>query len=145
MTNLGHALFGQGELDKAGDAYRQGLTLRRELGELNMAMEPLSGLARVALAQEDLSQAQVHVEEVLSHLESGTLEGTYEPFRVYLTCHQVLSAMQDARAGGIIVSANRLLQERAAKIEDEETRRSFLENVAEHRQIQDIAAPHTPK
>jgi predicted ATPase len=149
LTNLGHALVGLGRLVEAADAYRQALGLRRELGQSNLAMEPLAGLARVSLAQGDLPQRQV--EEILSHLENQTpstalrlrsgqgsghgLDGTDEPFWVYLTCYRVLCANQDPRAEAILGTAHSLLQEQAAKISDEELRRSFLENVATHREV----------
>ena len=147
LTNLGHALVGLGRLDEAAHAYQQALALRRELGQHHLAMEPLAGLARVSLAQGNLSQAQAQVEEVLGHLETHTpstgpsatsghgLEGTDEPFRVYLTCYRVLRANQDPRAQAILNTGYSLLQEQATKISDEELRRSFLENVAAHREI----------
>jgi predicted ATPase/class 3 adenylate cyclase len=136
LTHLGHALAGLGQLlEEATEAYWQGLTIRRGLGEENMAMETLAGLARVCLAQGDVVQAREHVDEVLCYLETGSLDGTYEPFRVYLTCYRVLEADGDARAGEVLATAYDLLQERAAKIEDEEMRRSFLENVDAHREL----------
>jgi hypothetical protein len=98
-------------------------------------MESLAGLARVSLAQGNQAQAQAYVEEILSHLESYTLAGIYEPFRVRLTCYRVLRANQDPRAEAVLNTAYHLLQEQAAKIADEELRRSFLENVAAHREI----------
>ena len=64
-----------------------------------------------------------------------TLDGTDEPLRVYLTCYLVLRANHDPRAREILDAAYRLLQERATHIDDEELRRSFLENVAAHREI----------
>jgi len=132
---LGHALLGLGRLEEAAEAYQNSVALRRELDQPNLATEPLAGLARVALAQRDLARAQAHVEEILSHLETGTLHGTIAPFEVYLTCYRVLRARQDSRAQEILATAYNLLQERAAKITDEEMRRSFLENVAAHREI----------
>ena len=78
---------------------------------------------------------EAHVKEILEHLRAGTLEGTYEPLRIYLTCYQVLRATEDQMAQEVLTTAAQLLQERAARIEDEETRRSFLENVAVHREI----------
>jgi histidinol phosphatase-like enzyme len=116
-------------------AYQQAFTLRYELGQHNLAIESQAGLARVSLAQDDLTQAQTQVENILSYLEINTLDGTEDPFRVYLTCYQVLKANQDPRAPAILDSAHGLLQERAAKIADQELRRSFLENVAAHREI----------
>jgi tetratricopeptide (TPR) repeat protein len=122
-------------LAEASEVYEQALALRRELGQPHLVMESLAGLARVSLAQNDLIQAQAQVEEILTHLESKTLDGTDEPLRIYLTCYHVLRAAQDPRAQEILNTAHNLLQERAAKIGDEELRRSFLENVAVHREI----------
>jgi len=135
LTRLGHALAGLENLAEAAEAYRRALTVCRELGELHLAMEPLAGLARVSLAQGDLAQALGQVEEILSYLETKTLDGTEEPFRVYLTSYRVLRANQDPRAEDILNTAYRLLQERAAKISDTGGRRSFLENVGAHREI----------
>jgi tetratricopeptide (TPR) repeat protein len=135
LTNLGHALVGLERLSEAADVYEQGLAVRRELGQHNLAMEPLAGLARVSLARGDTGKAQAHVEEILLHLEDNTVEGADEPFRVFLTCYRVLHANQDPRAGAILEKAHGLLQEWAARIADDELRRSFLENVAAHREI----------
>jgi len=135
LTHLGRALAGLGRLAEAGAAYRQALALRRESGERHRAMETLAGLARVFLAQGDLPQALSQVEEILSFLEAGTLDGTDEPFQVYLTCYRVLRANQDGRAVDILTTAYRLLQERAARINAADMRRIFLENVAAHREL----------
>ena len=98
----------------------------------------MAGLARLCLAQGDLAQAQAHVEEILSYLEHRTLGNVHtlgEPMRVYLTCYRVLRANGDSRAQDILEAAHSLLQEGAARIGDEGERRSFLENVAAHREI----------
>ena len=58
-----------------------------------------------------------------------------EPLRIYLTCYRVLLANGEPSAGKVLGAAHRLLQERAAKIDEEDLRRSFLENVAAHREI----------
>jgi predicted ATPase/DNA-binding SARP family transcriptional activator len=135
LTCLGHALAGLGQLAEAADAYRQAQATQQELGQTNMAMEPLAGLARVALAEGNPMQALAHVEGILSHLGRSTLDGAEEPSLVYLTCYRVLLAHQDSRAGDILNTAYARLQERAARIEDKELRRSFLEKVAAHREI----------
>jgi predicted ATPase/DNA-binding SARP family transcriptional activator len=133
---LGHALLGLGRLEEAAAAYQNSVILRRELGQLNQAIESLAGLARVALAHGEAEQARLHIEEILTHLETGgTLHGTIAPFQVYLTCYRVLEANHDPRAQEILTTAHNLLQERAVRITDEELRRSFLENVAAHREI----------
>jgi len=135
LTSLGHALVGLDCLDGAADAYREALALHRELQEHHRANEPLAGLARTALAQGDRQQALEHVEEILSYLETATLDGAFEPLRVYLTCYRVLQANDDARADRILEEAHCFLQQRAAKISDEEERRSYLQNVAANREI----------
>jgi hypothetical protein len=68
-------------------------------------------------------------------LEAHTLDGTYEPFRIRLTCYQVLRANEDARAEQVLGTAYQLLQERAAGIEDENLWHSFLEKVPAHREL----------
>ena len=146
---LGHALTGLARLGEAAEAYRESLALRRELDQPNMATESLAGLARVCQVQGDLGRAQAHVEEILQHLglnsvqptsdrepASGqTLDGTLSPFQIYLTCCRILEAAQDARAQGILDTAHERLVARAARINDEKMRCSFLENVAAHREL----------
>jgi len=82
-----------------------------------------------------MRQAQAHVEEILRYLEASALHLHTDSFSIYLTSYRVLSANEDPRAQGILHTAYQLLQERAAKISDEEERRSFLENVAAHKEI----------
>jgi tetratricopeptide (TPR) repeat protein len=135
LTGLGHARVGLGRLEEATDAYGEALAVHRESQEHYRANEPLAGLARIALAQGDRHQAQAHVEEILSYLETSTLDGALEPLRVYLTCYRALQANDDPRAHTILQEAHRFLQQLAGKISDEEERRSFLENVAAHRVI----------
>jgi hypothetical protein len=115
--------------------YQQALALRQELGQPNLATEPLAGLARVSLVQGDLSWAQALVEEIMAYLEDHTLDGAEEPFLVYVTCYRVLRAGEDPRAQKVLDTAYYLLQDQANRIGDEKLRRSFLENVAVHREI----------
>lgn len=142
---LGHALAALGQPAEAAAAYRQALEWERELGQLSPAMEALAGLARVALSQHQQAEALAYVEEILVYLETNSLAGAWEPFLVYLTCYQVLQAGDDARAGKILITAHRLLQERAGKIDDAALRQSFLNSVAVHRAIgqalADLPAP----
>ena len=135
LTNLGHALAGLGRLTDAAEAYARALELRRELGEHNRAMESLAGLASVSLARGETAAARLYVEEILDHLESKSLDGADEPFRVYLTCHHVLQAADDPRAQQLLAAAYDLLQQRASMIGDEQLQQSFLENIPQHRAI----------
>ncbi|MBN1887644.1 MAG: tetratricopeptide repeat protein [Thermoflexales bacterium] len=135
LKNIGHALLGLGRLDEAAQAYQQAMELQRELGQHNEAIEPLAGLARVALARGQAAQAQAHVQEILDHLETGSLSGAEEPFEIYLSCYQVLDAAGDPRALEILNAAHDLLHQQAAQIGSEELQQSFLYTVPSHRRI----------
>jgi hypothetical protein len=124
-----------GFLAEAAESYRQALTLRQETGQLHFAREILASLSRASLAQGNLAQAQTYAAELLPQLETEHLYGMREPFRVYLTCYQVLQAGHDPRAEEVLATAHRLPQERAAEIADEQLRRFYLENVLAHREI----------
>jgi tetratricopeptide (TPR) repeat protein len=132
---LGHALSGLGDTKGATAAYQQALQRYRQAGFLNPPVEARAGLARLELAWGAPALALDHVEEILAHLQDHSLDGTYEPFRIYLTCVRVLQAHDDPRATEVRRTAYTLLQERAAGIEDERLRRSFLENVPAHREL----------
>ncbi|MBN1889682.1 MAG: tetratricopeptide repeat protein [Thermoflexales bacterium] len=135
LTHLGHALTVLDRLPEAKHAYEQALALRRELGQSVLATEVLAGLTRLALIEEDLAQAQTCAENVLNALEASPPDSTCEPFRIYLSCYRALRANRSPQAQAILETAFKLLQERAEAIDDEERRRSFLENVTAHRQI----------
>jgi class 3 adenylate cyclase/tetratricopeptide (TPR) repeat protein len=132
---LGHALAGLGHMAEAARAYEQATNLRREIGQVALEMESLAGLARVSLDQGRPAQAQAQVEEILSHLETSSLDGADEPLWTYLTCYRVLDANEDPRSEQVLDAAYHLLSERALKIDDEELRRSLLTNVPYHREI----------
>jgi hypothetical protein len=55
--------------------------------------------------------------------------------RIHLICWQVLYALRDSRAGDILAAAYRALRRRAAKINDPEIQRVFLEDIRLHREI----------
>ncbi len=156
LSLRGLALEGLGRWDEVAAAFREALEMRQAIGQPHLVAEVSAGLARVALAQDDLAGARAHVEQVLEHLRTGSLAGTDEPFRIYLTCTRVLRAAQDPRADEILRAAHDLLQEQAATIDDAALRRSFLEQVAAHRELTrefarvqpcdragDSEAPHT--
>jgi tetratricopeptide (TPR) repeat protein len=138
LTRLGRALAGQGHLEDAADCYQNALESRRDLGQLQLALPPRAGLARVRLVQGDLAQALHQAEEILNRLEIGPVIGTPQPLEIYLTCYQVLEAYDDPRARDILKTAYHTLQERASKLNKDQMRQSFLENVAAHREILDI-------
>lgn len=135
LANLGHALTAQRHYEQAEEMYTQSLILRQELGQETMAMEAYAGLARAALLGGRPGKALEYVDHILAFLEDKSLDGTDEPFRVWLTCYQVLEAGHDERAGECLQRGYDLLMERSGQIQDPELRHSFLENVSAHQSL----------
>jgi predicted ATPase len=136
LTGLGDCLAELGQWAEAAEACQQAVDLRQELHQPHLEMESRAGAARAARAQGNLAQAQDDVAAILAHLDAGnSLDGTDEPLRIYLTCYQVLLAAQDERADEILEAAHQALQERAARLADENARRAYLEGVPWHREI----------
>jgi tetratricopeptide (TPR) repeat protein len=133
---LGYASIGLGDLDRAADAYGEALTLWERMGLRALASEPLAGLAHVALCKGNRAEALAHVDLILGYLKDPAAIGeAWDPFWIYLTCVRVLRASRDPRADEVLDQAYERLQARAAKIEDQDLRCSYLENVPAHREI----------
>lgn len=131
----GHALAALGAWDEATRAYEQVLALRRALGQGGVSPEVMASLARAALGKGENERAMQWVEEILRQVEEGALAQSAELVRIYWDCHAVLRTCGDLRAAYTLGMARILLRDRAARIYDQEMRRSFLENVPLHRAI----------
>ncbi|GAB4199634.1 MAG: adenylate/guanylate cyclase domain-containing protein [Roseiflexaceae bacterium] len=131
----GHSQVALGQLPAAADAYRDALETQRILGQSHLLVEPLAGLARVALAAGDPAKAYTNIKEILPALDHSPLDGTYEPILVYQTCYQVLAALDDPRAADVLRRGYDLLQQFAATLPEPAARQRFLTAVAAHQQI----------
>jgi tetratricopeptide (TPR) repeat protein len=136
LCSIGHALLALKRADEAAAAYKQSLALHREAGNQHLMMDPLAGLVRTALAQNNLPQALKDTETILAHLVGGTLNGTAEPVRIQLTAYQALAAVHDPRAKNILETAYQSLFTRADKISDPIRKQSFLQNIPAHIELQ---------
>lgn len=134
LTYSGHALARLEQLEIAAERYQRAIGLWREQNRPDLALEPLAGLARIALHQRDPSLAQAHVEEIIAELEDDTFPNTGMA-EEHLTCYRVLQANHDPRAVEILRAVHDQLQVQAHKIRDEAMRNSYLENVPVHREI----------
>jgi predicted ATPase/DNA-binding SARP family transcriptional activator/class 3 adenylate cyclase len=132
---IGHALIGLGNYSDAADNFRRSVERHLESRWMNQVMEPRAGLARALLMLGDLDGARAEVETMLTHLEAhADLIGCREPHFVYLICYQVLAAVEDPRAREVLAAGYALLTRRAAVIEDDASRRSFLADVPVNRE-----------
>jgi tetratricopeptide (TPR) repeat protein len=136
QTYLGHAQLESGNLELAVQAYRAAEEIRQSLNQPNLSCEPLAGLGRAALQAGDVPAASEYATRILAYLQGeGTLDGTDEPLRVYLSCYQILQAAGNPQADDILETAHALLQEKAQGIQEPALRRTFLEDIPYHREI----------
>lgn len=132
---LGHALLALGRADKAEYAYREALQLREQSGLTILGFESRAGLARVALARNDIQAATDWVEPVAEHLLRTELKGVEEPLRVYWTIFQVMQATNDPRTQPILARAVARLQQSARQISDPISRQRYLTQVDAHQRL----------
>ena len=129
-----HALFSisfaQGDLTRAQTQLEQAIDIEQGLGVGALSLHLLLSRAELALAQGRPTDAFKEVTSILPRVqdEPGQIENL-------LSCYKVLQAVEDPQAIEVLKSALDQLMERAAKISDEETRRSFLQGVADHKEI----------
>jgi len=127
--------WAQGDVEHAKREYRDALHLAHTTSHENAQRAALYGLAAVALAEGDLNRAQRYTEELWTDLQARPWADTLSGFRPHLVCYRVLRANGDPRADAILEQAYRMLEQRAAQIDDEVLRRSYLENVPAHREL----------
>lgn len=135
MLALGNALLGLGEMEEAARIFRQTLESSRNIpGTIGLA-GPLTGLAQVALQQNDLEQARSYQKELLVLAQAKALRGPDDIACVYWLCYQIQLAISDPQADQTLQHAQNYLQEQTNNIPDQTLRLSFIENIPVHRQI----------
>ncbi len=142
LTYMGLARHAARILDEAEHSYQQAVQVFRETGQQHLAADPLAGLARLYLEQSKPAEALPFIEPILEQLKHGSLDGNAEPFRIYLTCYQVLYALADPRALTILSRAQNLLQRRADRITLPERRTGFLQQIPAHQEVLRAAKAH---
>jgi class 3 adenylate cyclase/tetratricopeptide (TPR) repeat protein len=139
---LGDAELTVGRRTEARQAYEQAHAQAREIGSA-WQHDAAAGLARVALADGDTSAALAALQTLLVHAADDALDGTEEPRRIELTCHDVLARAGDPRADYWLVRAHTALMAQADTIarsgnagdSGAALRQGFLHNIPFHREI----------
>ena len=140
LCALGHAELALGRHLAARTAFERAHAVALRLDNATQH-DASAGLARVALAQNDVAAALQAVQELLARLsDSAALEGTEAPHLIRLTCHQVLARAGDTRAPKLLTQAHAELLVVAVTISDSGLRHSFLNNIPEHRLIMAASA-----
>lgn len=132
---IGQLLLREGQPDQAIQAFEQAVDLHKGLGQQTWTVESIAGVAQAHLNRKQTAQALAQVENILAHLEQSSLDGAYDPFRVYLTSFHVLVACRDQRARPLLRAAIDTLLKRAAMIADLDVRRLFLVQVPTNRTL----------
>lgn len=136
---LGLVFEASGETAIASEQYTQALEILRSIGAPGYANDILAGLSRCALAQQCLDQARDYAGQLWENLQQHGPAGMEFPIWAYLTCARVFQAVgeKDASQSALEVGY-RELHARAGKISDPGWRKSFLENIPEHKEISTI-------
>ncbi len=122
-------------LGEAGAAFTAARDAARATGS-GYEQDARGGLARLALRQGRLAEAQQEVEWLLARRRPGRgFEGAFASRAIELGCWQVLDRVGDPRAATLLQDAASTLRAEAAAITDPLLRQGFLEHVPEHRLI----------
>jgi predicted ATPase len=107
-----------------------------EIGVHGCANDATAGMVRCLLALGRVEEAREETEVLWEHLSNRGPGGMEFPVRAYQTCADLFAAGGDlGRARAAIKKGYRELWDRAERISDSVWRKSFLENVLEHRTI----------
>ena len=132
---LGEAELALGSYDAAIAAFERSLDMELAASHPEYAIEGSAGLARVAMAQGQAAQALPHAEAILGFIaQLGGLEGI-SGLAPALTCWRVLRRADDPRAAKTLGLAHGALLTKAATITDATLRHSYMNNLAENRDI----------
>jgi predicted ATPase len=131
----GHALTALHEHADALQWYESALALRRALGQRQQTAEPLAGLIELSLQMGDQRVAGQLAGDLYQLVSKADFQAAVELFRVYWACFAGLRTVADERARGVLETAYRRLESRAAQIGDEAMRQDFYTRVEAHRNI----------
>ena len=101
-----------------------------------LRFDAAAGLARVALARDDVDAAMAALAETIARIEAGDpLDSTESRQLIRLTCHQAMQRAGDRRGDAVLRGAHDELVRRAALLADDAMRATFVEQIPEHRAI----------
>jgi class 3 adenylate cyclase/tetratricopeptide (TPR) repeat protein len=142
---LGLVLEDSGDVQSAARRFEEARRVLTSSGIGPIAVDALAGLARCALAQGQLQEARRQVNELWTYLHEHGPKGMERPVWAYQTCAEVFEALGEREEARRAVDAGyRELQDLAEKISDPEWRKSFVDNVPEHRAIIEMWERNAP-
>jgi len=132
LCTLGAVLAALGDCNTAKALCERALALATVKG---LPMENIArmGIARAALAASDIGSAVREADILLASLERGDCGS--EALMIQIVCYRIFCSIDEGRAMSLLESAHSTLQATGAAIRDPALRKSFLENIPEHRDI----------
>ena len=134
----GALLMDVGRYEEAERVFREILNIYQEISWLDHVIWAQISLGRLALLQDNPRQAMKWIEQFLSLDINKGFKLFYYHLNIvpyHLVAYQVLKANVDPRAEKILEEGYKVLMERASQIDNEEMRRSYLENVPSNREL----------
>ncbi|MCB0245729.1 MAG: hypothetical protein KDI12_20115, partial [Anaerolineae bacterium] len=130
LTHIALLTEETGDLDAAASAQREALALRtRGSSLISAAIDNLAGLARIALARSDMSEARQRVGQIADLLAEKGMADVEFPALVYLTMYRVLRAAGETeRAEAALVEGQAMIRAQAGQIADAAVRQMFLDH-----------------
>lgn len=114
--------------------------IRQQTHQRAMLIDSLAGLARVALRDGDLDEAEEHLTSISDYLDEEGADGIEHYGRMFLTLYEVSRALgRETDADRWLEQAVALLTARANSVRDPAQRRSYLTNPPSHRRIMQLA------
>ena len=136
---LGLCLEAAGDSAAASESYHDARDVLIEINVAGIPMDALAGLVRCEIEQGHIDQACAYADDLLGYLRKEGPHGMEFPLMAYQTCAQVFEVCgksEDAKAAWKMGYDE--LMARAEKISDSRWRKSFLENIPEHRQMLEV-------
>jgi len=141
LSYSGLCMESMGNISGAIGAYSKAREIFKDSGLLSFAQDALAGLARCYLAQGNEQEAFKASDELWDYLQKGGGKGLEFPINAYLTCATTFKELCEAEKSLAAVEAGyRELIDQATMISDEDWCTSYMDQVPEHRAIQELWA-----
>jgi tetratricopeptide (TPR) repeat protein len=131
----GQVLVQLGQSEQAQELFERAAQARLEIGQVDMYLPTMADLGRLHLQNEDLDAAQKCAEKMLELLFPAEGKGR-ENVAASMACYHILQASgKGERARELLAHAHEILQRDAARLENDELRRSYLERIPLHGEV----------
>ncbi|MDM8527915.1 tetratricopeptide repeat protein [Anaerolineales bacterium HSG24] len=127
---------GQNQPQLAYKHYYQALQIHQEIGATTLVIFDQARLAYLALQTNNVETARQNIETVIAWILDGKAQQFWDPWSIYLTAYQILSALGESDiAHQLLDEARTILEQRADQISDQKLRHSFTNRVTVNREI----------